>query len=208
MKRTSAFLTLAALLGAASVSNAQATTADEEATVKRLAGCFSVTYRFVEDGEHDTEITENIYEYVTLEEKEGALFFQHYGVQNGQAMKHWSEKWMKLDDGQWQQTVYSPKGATRYECAGHFKFNQWRCMAYNTPKPTRDTHRTDYSTIDRENTLQITPAGWVHAQTNVKKNDKNEAVSTEVGWNEYRRVADEQCAPALPRQMEVATPIR
>jgi hypothetical protein len=65
--------------------------------------------------------------------------------------------------------VIGPFEDLRYTCTAQFQFNQWRCTTPGAPKPQRDRERTDYQTLDRENTLQITPQGWVQAENNVKR---------------------------------------
>jgi hypothetical protein len=167
-----------------------------------LAGCFEVTYRFVEDGAHDLTITGSK-EWIepraaTLQ---GAAFaYQHYGLYEGQKFKHWSEEWVPSAESPnaWTQTVFSPGGRARYECKGTFDFLQIRCHVDNAPKPQRDIERTDYDTLDRDLTLQITPKGWVQNEINLKHMANGTPVATEVGWIEYVRVADSECT-ATPR---------
>src|SRR5689334_19477831 len=63
--------------------------------LKNLSGCFRVTYRFVEDGVHDSRYeswqNQDFYEWITLKENGSVLQFQHYGVAGDSAMKHWRE---------------------------------------------------------------------------------------------------------------------
>jgi hypothetical protein len=164
--------------------------------LQHLAGCFEVSYRFVEDGVHDKDIRGELFEEITMEERDGVYAFQHYGIFKGRRMKHWREEWRRHPDGSFTQTVIGPSENLRYTCTAHFQFNQWRCTTPGAPKPQRDRERTDYQTLDRENTLQITPTGWVQAENNTKRTAAGVAVANELGWNEYRRVDEGHCRPS------------
>jgi hypothetical protein len=164
--------------------------------LQHLAGCFEVSYRFVEDGVHDQDIRGELFEEITMEERDGVYAFQHYGIFKGRRMKHWREEWRRHPDGSFTQTVIGPSENPRYTCTARFQFHQWRCTTPGAPKPQRDRERTDYQTLDRENTLQITPTGWVQAENNTKRTATGVAVSNELGWNEYRRVDEGRCRPS------------
>lgn len=169
--------------------------AEIKEVIKNLAGCFEVTYRFVEDGtERDLEIRGAL-ESITLEERGETLVFQHYGIMEGQTFKHLSEEWTPQGDGRWTQKVYGPSGAFRYECTAPFEFNQWKCAASRAPKPQRDKNRNriDYATLDRSNTVQITPAVWVQSEVNIKRDANKVAIANEVGWVEYKKVDAARC---------------
>ena len=182
-----------------------ASAVDSPQHVQSIKGCFHVTYRYVGDGKHDYDLKDlkgkPIVEWVST--KKGTDLasntLQHWGVywdkdkNQYEAMKHWSESWQELPTGEWKQTVFSPFGKVRYVCQGKFHFNQLRCSAANAPKPTRDSKRTDYDVLDRENALQFTSAGWVQNENNVKKKLDGTEVSIEVGWIEYRRVDESEC---------------
>ena len=165
--------------------------------LNHLAGCYKVSYRFVEDGAHDTTIVGEFYEYVSFKNTDTGFLFQHYGQQGSEVIKHWSENWSANADGSVKQVVQSPSGKVRYTCEGQFQFNQFRCMVKDAPKPVRDSERKDYVTLDRDITLQITDKGWVQAQNDLKKDATGKAVSNEVGWNQYDRVDEKVCAPAI-----------
>jgi hypothetical protein len=176
--------------------------------LKYLAGCFEVSYRFVEDGVHDKDIRGDLLEEITLEDRDSVWAFQHWGVFKGRRIKHWREEWRQNPDGSFTQTVIGPFENFRYECTAPFRFNQWRCTTPDAPKPQRDRERRDYQVLDRENALQITPKGWVHSENNVKRTTAGRAIANELGWNEYRRVDTSRCrspksasnrAPRSPR---------
>lgn len=164
--------------------------ADPAATIKQMAGCFKVTFQYVEDGEHD-EVFDSVYEVAELNLDDG-ISLSRKMIMNGTPIPHWSETWRDLGDDVWSQEVRGPGGDVRYQCQGAWVMNQWRCQADHAPKPRRDRTRT-YSHLDRENTLVINSERWVHAQNNFKKNADDQLVSVEVGFNVYERVADSFC---------------
>ncbi len=166
---------------------------DAPAQVKNLSGCFAVSYRFVEDGVFDKEIT-GTFEEVQFEARaDGSFFLQHYGIMAGEKNKHFAEVWAPTADGKWHQTILSPFGAFRYECTAPFVFNQYLCSVKDAPKPNRDRNRTDYETLDREIALQVTPAGWTQSENNIKRDAAKRFVSNELGWIEYRRTDVKNC---------------
>jgi hypothetical protein len=185
---------LTACLGAVLASHRGAA-AEPPGVLRHLAGCFEVSYRFVEDGVHDKDIRGDLLEEITLDEQDGVYAFQHYGIVKGRRLKHWREEWRGHADGSFTQTVIGPSENLRYTCTAPFQFHQWRGAAPGAPKPLRDRERTDYQTLDRENTLQITPQGWVQAENNIKRTATGVAVANELGWNEYRRVDEGRCRP-------------
>jgi len=156
---------LTACLVAILASHRGATAAEPPGVLRHLEGCFEVSYRFVEDGVHDKDIRGDLLEEITLEAQDGVYAFQYYGIVKGQRLKHWREEWRRHPDDSFTQTVIGPSENPRYTCTARFQFNQWRCTTPGAPKPQRDRERTDYQTLDRENTLQITPKGWGQALT-------------------------------------------
>jgi hypothetical protein len=193
--RRAALVTLTACLVAV-LASYRGAAAEPPSVLRHLAGCFEVSYRFVEDGMHDQDIRGDLLEEITLDAQDGVYAFQHYGIFKGQRIKHWREEWRRHPDGVFTQTVIGPFENPRYACTAPFQFNQWRCTTPGAPKPQRDRERTDYQTLDRENTLQITPKGWVQAENNVKRTATGDAVANELGWNEYRRVDEGRCRPS------------
>lgn len=182
---------LIAILSALSALSAFATPPQ----IQNLAGCFAVSYRFVEDGVHDKEITGTFEEILFESRPDGSFFLQHYGIMDQQRNKHFGEVWKPLANGLWEQTILSPSGSFRYSCASPFEFNQFRCLVKNAPKPNRDRNREDYETLDRDMILLMTPAGWTQSETNIKRDGNGQAVSNELGWIEYRRVDQQNCQP-------------
>jgi hypothetical protein len=181
---------LASVLAFSSISFA-----DVPEQIKNLAGCFTVSYRFIEDGTHDVDIHGTFEEMVPETKPDGSYFLQHYGIMDGQKQKHFGESWTAGKAG-WTQVVYSPSGTVRYTCPqAVLEFNQYKCEVKNAPKPVRDRNRTDYETLDREITIQMTPKGFTQAERNIKRDKDNNAVSNEVGWIEYNRTDVKNCNP-------------
>ena len=191
---------MAAISGLIGVSKASAADYQPTEVLKNLSGCFQVSYRYVEDDTHELDLKGDLFEYVTYEARSSSQFFQHYGIQENQAMKHWSEEWSTDAQGNQVQRVFSPSGVVRYTCTAPMVLNQFRCTTTGSPKPTRDWGRTDYVNLDRENTLQFTAKGWVQAENNIKRDAAGKMVSNEIGWNEYKRVDDKNCDPAIHPQ--------
>ncbi len=161
--------------------------------IKNLSGCFAVSYRFVEDGRYDKEITGTFEEIQFEARADGSFYLQHYGIMSGEKNKHFGEVWEAQADGQWRQTILSPGGTFRYTCNSPFVFNQYKCVVKDAPKPNRDRDREDYETLDRDMVLQITRAGWTQSENNIKRDANKKAISNELGWIEYRRVDAKNC---------------
>lgn len=161
--------------------------------IQNISGCFAVSYRFVEDGTHDKEIT-GTYEQIDFEERaDGTFFLQHYGIDGTNKQKHFAEVWSAEADGKWKQVILSPSGSFRYECNAAWTFNQYTCSVNKAPKPNRDRDRTDYETLDRQLWIQSTSAGWTQSENNIKRDANGGFVSNELGWIEYRRVDKANC---------------
>jgi hypothetical protein len=175
-----------------------------------LAGCYGVTYRFYEDGEHDyfneayglgPEIKELI---TVVEDTPSEIALQHASINSeGVPVPHWHEVWRYSEAG-WIQTVYSrtpddPLREQRYTCTAPWSLNQWQCRAGRATKPFRDDGapfgflRTDYEWLDRDNTLLVTPRGWVQSEHNRKMDEDGRLVSYELGFITYRKLDEAEC---------------
>jgi hypothetical protein len=150
-----------------------------------LQGCFRVSYRFVEDGRHDYEIKDAL-EWITLKQQAGSYLIQHYGLIGREVTQHFTETWSLLPDGRWRQDV----GPSRYTCVSEVRLGQLHCSSPGAAKPTRD-QREVYDLLNRVSTIQITPKGWVQSEMNDKVTKEGKVLATEVGWVEYRRIADD-----------------
>jgi hypothetical protein len=160
----------------------------------QMAGCFRVTFNYVEDGEHDKF-------YAPVLEKsdvtsEDPLTFTRTLIIEGEEELHWSDTWTEVEGGIWRQKVIGPFGDFRYECEGLFVGNQWSCQAPRSAKPRRDADRP-YDYLNRQNTLQINSQRWVHVQNNQKLTADGSLYSVEVGWNRYDRRPSEECEAAI-----------
>lgn len=201
------------LLVLALVSSAAFAESKAPEFVKNLGGCYAVSYRFVEAGRKDyilpNEHMKEVNEWITVKDTDKKSFHvQHYGVYKDQetgkyeTMVHFGEDWSSADGVTWVQRVLSPSGAeVRYTCSSPVKFGQFRCQELNAAKPQRDINRKDYDVIKRLTTVQIKPEAWIQVEVNEKVKvgaDKKETVvSSEVGWIEYKKLADDKvCADA------------
>lgn len=161
-------------------------------TLKKMTGCFRVTFAFVEDAAHDA-FYKPVLEKTTLS-SENPLTLSRELIIEGESQPHWSETWTEVDAASrvWRQKVTGPYGDFRYECDGKWELNQWRCLAPKSAKPRRDSARS-YDHLDRENTLQVNDLRWVHAQSNRKVKSDGSLDSIEAAWNVYEKVSDTLC---------------
>ncbi len=174
--------------------------------IQQLAGCFEVTWRFVEDGSHDIfsedyGLTNPQKEWVSLRHTgEDSFELQHVLFVGPRPMPHWYEVWMRQSDTpNWTQEVWGgtpgPDSEVRYGCTAPWVDNSWECHAGRAAKPLRDDER-DYDWLDRRNIILVTPNGFVQNEHNRKMRASGDVVSSELGWITYTRLAEEQCAPA------------
>lgn len=183
---------LAILLSAAlSVSSAFAAEPVAD-TLKKMSGCFRVTFAFVEDAKHDA-FYKPVLERTDIKSL-SPLTLSRFLIIDGEEQPHWTETWTEVDATKrvWRQKVIGPYGDFRYECDGTWEMNQWRCLAPRSAKPRRDQART-YTFLDRENTLQVNDQRWVHAQSNRKVNKDGSLDSIEAAWNLYEKADDKLC---------------
>jgi hypothetical protein len=176
--------------------------------IQNMVGCFTVNYKFIEDGAHDYQVSG--VEEVRLIESDGIFSLQRYGLDEKELNKHFREEWSRDSrNGKeiWTQKIFSPGGAFRYQCSAELSFNQFYCDAKGAPKPRRDIQRKDYSRLDRVYYIQSTPLGYVQAEKNVKLRDSGEAISNEVAWIEFTRVSADRCKPTLESDEKVASEI-
>jgi hypothetical protein len=105
----------------------------------------------------------------------------------------------------WTQCVYEVNDAPRYCGTGkwHHRYGvaTWTSDRTWRPLPRREyTVRSDYNTLNAENRHTIVPSGWTHEQDNTKTVREGEftreILVREFGFNEYRRIAGFDFAPA------------
>ncbi len=181
--------------------------------IARMAGCFQVTYRFFEDGEHDyfsedygledpiTSVNE-----ITSRGPRSITITNYTVAPDGRRRPHWHQVWVYLaEDDKWRQTIWgrtpsSDNREYRFTCEGRWERNRWICDAGSAPKPFRDDGapfgflREDYDVLDRHNTILVTPEGWVMSQHNRKLTDAGDLVAHEIGWILYDRQPEAECA--------------
>lgn len=199
------------LASAAPLPIAYAASAAEN--IRHLAGCFEVTYEFVEDGTHDSLSPDYelgpVIEWVGhRKQSDDAHVLPHVSInKRGDPVPHWHEIWREDERaGAWTQVRRgapdAESGELRYRCTAPWQMNQWNCDAGPSPKPFRDSgapfgfERDDYARIDRHNTILVTGNGWVQNERNRKITAEGEVVSYKLGWILYRRVTAERCQAA------------
>ncbi len=163
--------------------------------ILNMAGCFSVTFQYIEDGIHDAFYAPVLEKAVVT--SESPLTLTRSLIIDGVEELHWSDTWTNVGENLWKQTVIGPFGDFRYECEGPFIENQWSCLAPGSAKPRRDRERP-YATLNRHNTLQINNKRWVHVQNNQKLKSDGSLFSVEAGWNRYERRPESDCSIAPP----------
>ncbi len=182
--------------------------------IQKLAGCFEVSYRFVEDGSHDLfserpGLSKPTKEWIGLEKTGENSFLLHHALFVGSEppISHWREIWSQQSNTDtWTQEVWGgPPGLgseLRYRCTAPWSGNRWECHAGRAGKPLRDAgppfghDRSDYDWMDRRNVILVTPNGWVQNEHNRKMKSSGELVSHELGWITYTRIAEQQCEAA------------
>ncbi|BAW81154.1 hypothetical protein TAO_1784 [Candidatus Nitrosoglobus terrae] len=194
--------------------------------VENLSGCFDVTYRFAEDGVHDLfskKHQEGIVdkpsrEWISFKHgEEDTFILQHVTFNDKQEPNtHFHEEWQYNPDKEtWTQKVWSTAYGNkdrklRYQCSAPWEMNQWQCHAGQAEKPFRDNgapfgfNRTDYDHLDRNNTILVTPNGWIQSEHNAKRSSSHQIVSRELGWITYQRLENEACKTAIkpfPREV-------
>jgi len=138
-------------------------------------------------------------------------------------VKHWRQDWLyqnknlyiyekdnkwnykKLNKsnykGQWTQKVYQVDDSPRYEGSSSWVHVDGKSFWENTtpaPLPRREfSKRKDYNVLLRSNRHEITNYGWFHGQNNEKvdriNSSEEEVLAFEVGYNYYKRVANDKC---------------
>lgn len=184
-----------------------------EDVLQRMSGCFSVTYRFVEDGEHDAlspdyGLEEPVTEWIGFERADEGYVMMHVGIFGRRSVPHFHEVWKPLAGGDgwrhevWGGTPDAPDRELRYACESSWAGNRWECDAGRAEKPFRDSgapfgyDRDDYDHLERTNILLVTPRGWVHNEHNRKVTEDGELVAYELGWITYERLDEERCGTA------------
>ena len=178
--------------------------------IKKMAGCYEVSFEFKETESLDPQKASKPYkngavEWVALEEKEdGRLSLQHILTMGSSfSMKHWRQEWqfegdttlsyqgfntwsnesVESPEGSWVQKVYQIEDSPRYECSAmweHGDSSKWECATW-APLPRREySKRSDYQVTNRGNVHEVTKEGWLHRQNNEKL--RLEAIGAETQW--------------------------
>jgi hypothetical protein len=127
-----------------------------------IPGCYHVTYIYSEFDRPRYQV--DGFEFIDFKEVKGHFILQHFGIQGDEVLKHWSQDWVNSGGEKWTLKVMSPYDTLRYSCTEKFKQikdgYEFFCEAKNTPKPIRDTNRSDYDTLDRLHWWHISPEVW------------------------------------------------
>jgi len=128
---------------------------------------------------------------------------------------NWTYKNLSRSDvkGQWTQKVFQVDDSPRYEGTSSWVHVDGKSFWENqtsAPLPRREfSKRKDYNVLIRNNRHEITNYGWFHGQNNEKvdkvNDTKKESLALEVGYNYYKRVADEKCKYAKDWWLENET---
>lgn len=165
-----------------------------------------------------------------VEDSNNKIVMQHLLIvgppQKQSIVKHWRQDWLfentelyiydhnnrwnytKLPEnnvkGQWTQKVFQVDDSPRYEGSATWVHVDGKSFWENTtdaPLPRRErTKRSDYNVTVRTNKHQITDAGWIHDQDNLKvvrDTAKEDLIlAKEKGLNTYTKVDDALCKTA------------
>jgi len=209
-------LGVAFILGGSVSTTSAGSFSRDVANLKNVAGCFEVTYRFAEDGNHDIfseryGLEQPVKEWVGFKQNESGVFtLPHVSITgDSRAVPHWYEVWKyHPNEETWTQEVWSQfpdnnARKLRYQCTAPWQKNRWECHAGKAPKPFRDVgapfgfDRTDYEWLDRKNILLVTENGWLQNQHNKKMKLSETVVAYELGWITYQRLEDKECKTAI-----------
>lgn len=136
--------------------------------------------------------------------------------------KHWRQDWTYEDremhryrgdltwerqtnsaeqaQGAWTQAVFQVNDSPRYEAMGRWQHrgnvSEWHAERFWRPLPRREfSVRKDYSVLEGQDRIILTPTGWLHEQHNWKRlsgesssNSQPGYVAAEYGLNRYERI--------------------
>jgi hypothetical protein len=192
MSRLSLF---AAVLVGIAPSSARAADPAVPDAIRQQAGCFKVTYRFVEAG-RPAEEPISTKEWIAIDSKDpAAVKLTHVGIFEAEPVWHFQDVWIRRPDGAWRLQVFG-RGGPRYTCEGKFAAGRLHCRAPGAPRPLRDKDRKDYDKLDRGISLWVGPQSWSQQEYNDKVKSDGTLVAVEVGMVEYLRLQDSACAVA------------
>ena len=158
---------------------------------------FAETFKYSKDANYQPSKIKKEYglEWVELvEDTPNKLVLQHLLIVDTMIIKHWRQDWIYQNNklytfhkdktwkfqtlpkndvnGQWTQKVYQVDDSPRYESNGtwiHADGRDYWTGTADAPLPRREhSVRSDYNVLKRTNTHEITAAGWIHDQDNVK----------------------------------------
>jgi hypothetical protein len=177
--------------------------------IKAQAGCYDVTWDFIEDQVFipnyptvSKPYHEKAMEWVTVDhDDQNRISLQHILIAGGEIQKHWRQEWIFEEpshydyfghqlwkasqepnvQGTWQRRVFQVDDSPRHECFGTWNeaAKNWSCTSWS-PIPRRESSRHDYNVLARGNTHQLKASGWVLAEDNLKLNVDQQGNITKV----------------------------
>ena len=172
-------------------------------------------------GTEHVQILEDTGKFISLQHTLVMYFEGDDGPSVPMVMKHWRQDWQYEDktifayqgdltwlkesysnddvEGTWSQAVFQVDDSPRYEVQGTWEhrgnMSRWVSRLDSRPLPRREfSQRSDYEMLEGEHQITLTPTGWVHEQSNLKRVKSSTSsslpkyLSKEIGINRYERI--------------------
>mgnify|MGYP001157266804 FL=1 len=172
-------------------------------------------------GTEHVQILADTGKFISLQHTLVMYFDDDDGPSSPMVMKHWRQDWQYEDKtifayqgdltwrketysndyvkGTWSQAVFQVDDSPRYEVQGTWEhrgnMSRWVSRLDSRPLPRREfSQRSDYGMLEGEHEITLTPTGWVHEQSNLKRVKLNTSssppkyLSKEIGINRYERI--------------------
>ena len=172
-------------------------------------------------GTEHVQILSDTGKFISLQHTLVMYFEDDDGPSAPMVMKHWRQDWQYEDKtifayqgdltwrketysnddvkDTWSQAVFQVDDSPRYEVQGTWEhrgnMSRWVSRLDSRPLPRREfSQRSDYGMLEGEHQITLTPTGWVHEQSNLKRVKPNPSssppkyLSKEIGINRYERI--------------------
>ena len=172
-------------------------------------------------GTEHVQILADTGKFISLQHTLVMYFDDDDGPSSPMVMKHWRQDWQYEDKtifayqgdltwrketysnddvkDTWSQAVFQVDDSPRYEVQGTWEhrgnMSRWVSRLDSRPLPRREfSQRSDYGMLEGEHEITLTPTGWVHEQSNLKRVKPNSSsfppkyLSKEIGINRYERI--------------------
>lgn len=180
-------------------------------------------------GTEHVQVLENEPHFISLQHTLVMYFQDESGVIQGpMVMKHWRQDWTYEDTdlhtyqgnstwsrerltadtvkGAWSQAVYQVDDSPRYEAIGRWQhdnqYSSWLSETSLRPLPRREfSVRNDYTILEGEHRITLSPNGWLHEQHNRKvspadSDSEKKYLAQEIGINRYERITQPDLSAA------------